>query len=200
MTVVTKQGTNQFHGALWEFARNDNLNARSFFQTTKPQLIQNQYGAAAGGPMVRNKAFIFGTFENIADRRQAATTNALPPTSAELQGDFSSLNGTKQLVNPFDNTPFPDNRIPTSLFDPAARKLLQFLPVVPGGSVQALGPNPRDSKLVMVRHDLNLTSKQTLFAHYYFNQNEQVAQGLAFGSNIANWTGQSIYVRVQNGG
>jgi hypothetical protein len=200
ITIVSKQGTNQFHGALWEFHRNDNLNARSFFQTSKPQLIQNQYGAAAGAPIVRNKAFLFGTFENIADRRQAATTNAFPPTAAEVQGDFSRLNGTKQLRNPFDNTPFPGNQIPTSLFDPATRKLLQFLPVVPAGSVQAVGPNPRNSRLFMFRHDLNLSSKHALFAHYYFNQNEQTAEGLAFGSNIADWTGQSNLVRIQNAG
>ena len=50
ITIVSRQGTNAFHGALWEFHRNDNLNARSFFQTTKPSLIQNQYGASAGRP------------------------------------------------------------------------------------------------------------------------------------------------------
>src|SRR5437867_2897286 len=55
VTIVSRQGTNQFHGALWEFHRNDNLNARSFFQTVKPQLIQNQYGASAGGRIVKDK-------------------------------------------------------------------------------------------------------------------------------------------------
>ena len=54
VTIVSKSGSNQFHGALWEFLRNDNLNARNFFQAQKPQLIQNQYGAAAGGPIRRD--------------------------------------------------------------------------------------------------------------------------------------------------
>ena len=200
VTIVSRQGTNTFHGALWEFHRNDNLNARSFFQTTKPSLIQNQYGASAGGPVVRDKAFVFGTFEIIDDRRQAATTNAFPPTSAEVAGNFSHLNGIKQLVNPFDNTPFPNNQIPTSLFDPAARKVLEFLPVVPGGSIQAVGLAPRDSELYMVRGDVNLTPKQSLFGHYYLNQNKIETIGLAYGSNIADWTSRNQGPRVQNAG
>ena len=200
VTIVSRQGTNQLHGALWEFHRNDNLNARSFFQTTKPQLIQNQYGAAAGGPIVKDKAFVFGTVEIIDDRRQAATTTALPPTTAEVAGDFSHLT-TKQLVNPFNNNaPFPNNRIPTTLFDPAARKVLEFVPTVESGSIQAVGPAPRDSELFMLRTDFNLTAKQSLFVHYFFNQNRVESMGLAYSSNIAGWASQVQGPRFQNAG
>jgi hypothetical protein len=200
ITVVSRQGTNEIHGAAWEFHRNDNLNARSFFQTTKPQLIQNQFGPAAGGPIRRNRMFVFGAYESIRDRRQAATTTALPPTAAERAGDFSHLNGVKQLVNPADGTPFAGNRIPTALFDPAARKLLEFVPVVGSGGLQALGSNPRNSDLYMVRWDLILTEKQTLFAHYYLNQTRQQNPSLAYGSDIAGWTGQTQGPRFQNAG
>lgn len=200
ITIVSRAGTNEFHGAAWEFHRNDNLNARSFFQTTKPQLIQNQYGAAGGGPIRRNRIFVFGTFEGIRDRRQAATTNAFPPTSAEVAGDFSHLTGLRQLVNPRDGSPFPSNRIPVSLFDPAARTILGLVPTVAGGSIQAVGPNPRDSEQVMVRADYNFTARQTLFAHYYLNQNTQSNPALAYGSNIAAWTGQKLGPRFQNAG
>ena len=199
ITIVSKAGSNEFHGALWEFHRNDNLNARNFFQPQKPQLIQNQYGAAAGGPIRRDKAFLFGTFEVTDDRRQATATNALPPTRGEVAGDFSHLPAARQLVNPFDNTPFPGNRLPTSLFDPAARKLLEFVPVAAGG-VQAFGRNPRDSELYMLRGDVNLSSRQTLFAHYYFQQNGVLNDGLAYGSNIAGWTSQKLGPRIQNAG
>ena len=201
ITVVSRQGTNQIHGAAWEFHRNDNLNARSFFQTAKPQLIQNQFGAAAGGPIVRNKTFIFGTYEGIRDRRQAAATSALPPTQAELNGDFSALT-TRQLVNPSGNIPFPGNRIPPSLFDPAARKILTFVPVATtaGALVQAVGPNPRNSDLYMLRWDLAMTQKQNLFAHYYLNETSQENPALAFSSNIAGWAGQKLGPRFQNAG
>lgn len=200
ITVVSRQGTNEIHGAAWEFLRNDNLNARSFFQSTKPQLIQNQFGAAAGGPIIRNRMFVFGTYEGIRDRRQAATTNAFPTTAAERTGDFSHLNGVKQLVNPADGTPFPGNRIPTSLFDPTALKLLEFVPVVQSGSIQAVGPNPRDSDLFMLRWDLTINQKQSLFAHYYFNETSQENPALAYSSNIAGWTGQKQGPRFQNAG
>ena len=200
ITIVSRQGTNTFHGAAWEFHRNDNLNARSFFQTFRPQLIQNQFGGAAGGPIKRNKLFVFGTLEMLRDRRQAATTNAVPLTRRELSGDFSQLLPGRQLVNPADNTPFPNNRIPTSLFDPASRKVLEFVPVVDSGFIQAVGPNPRNSELFMVRTDYILTSKQTLFGHYYLNQNSVSNPVLAYGSNLSGWTGQTQRPRFQNAG
>lgn len=196
VTVVSRQGTNNFHGSAWEFLRNDNLNARSFFENVKPRVLKNQFGAAAGGPILRDRAFIFGTFEMARDRSQSSSTSAQPPSSRELNGDFSYLNGSKQLLNPFaNNAPFPDNQIPRSLFDPAALKILSFLPTTPtpGTLIQALGPNPKNARLFMVRQDLNLTPKQTLFTHYYYNENSNVQEGLAYGSNITDWTG-----RIQN--
>ncbi len=201
ITIVSRSGSNDFHGAAWEFLRNDNLNARNFFQGVKPQLIQNQYGTAAGGPIRRDKAFIFGTFEITDDRRQATATNAFPPTRAELAGDFSHLT-TRQLVNPRDNVAFPGNRIPTSLFDTAARKVLEFVPPVEREreSRQAFGVNPRDSALFMLRGDVNLTTRQTLFAHYYFAQNRVISNGLAYGSDISGWTSQKQGPRFQNAG
>lgn len=199
VTIVSRQGTNEFHGAVWEFHRNDNLNARSFFQTFRPQLIQNQFGGAAGGPIKRNKLFVFGTFESLRDRRQAATTNAFPITRREAAGDFSALLPGRQLVG-LDGVPFPNNQIPVSQFDPAARKILEFVPVVDSGFIQAVGPNPRNSELFMVRSDYILNSKQTLFAHYYLNQNSISNPVLAYGSNLSGWTGQIQTPRFQNAG
>lgn len=196
VNIVSKQGTNEFHGAAWEFHRNAALNARSFFEPRKPGLIQNQYGAAAGGGIVRDKAFFFGTAEIVNDRRQSDTTNALPPTQAEVAGDFSRLNGRRQLVNPFDGAPFPNNRIPVSLFDPAARKLLSYTPVVSGGFLQAFGASPRDSVLFMGRGDVNLSPRQTVFIHYYYNRNT-LKEALAYGTNIEGWTGREVQPRTQ---
>jgi len=58
---VTRAGTNTFHGTLWEYLRNTDLNARNFFSTTKPTLVQNQYGFTVGGPVIHNKLFFFGS-------------------------------------------------------------------------------------------------------------------------------------------
>jgi len=199
VTVVSRQGTNAFHGAAWEFLRNDNLNARSFFQTSRPNLIQNQYGLAAGGPIKRNKAFLFGSWEASKDRRQAAETSVFPPTPAEVNGDFSALVG-RQLVNPIDNTPYPGNRIPASQIDPTARNLLAFVPRGTGGAVQTVAPATRDASLYLLRHDLNLSARQNLFVHYYLNQNELGEDGLAFGSNVTGWTSRERKPRAQNVG
>lgn len=201
ITVVSKQGTNDFQGTAWEFLRNDNLNARSFFQATKPTMIRNQYGASAGGPIRKNKLFIFGTVEMENDRSAATVVDARPPSTAELAGDFSYLNGQKQLYNPFDGTPFSGNHIPVSLFDSAALQIQkEFIPTVQntGQTLQGIGTSPRDSKLFLVRSDLILTHKQTLFGSYYLNQNRILIDGVgAFGSYFAGFTGQKTDVRVQ---
>ena len=87
--VVTKAGTNQFHGTLWEFLRNQDLNARNFFApSVKPQLIQNQFGAAGGGPFKREKLFFFASYEGLRIRPAALGTSAFPLTAAERRRFF----------------------------------------------------------------------------------------------------------------
>jgi hypothetical protein len=199
LTIVSRQGTNEIHGSVWEFHRNDNLNARSFFEAVKPQLIRNQYGAAAGGPILKNKLFVFGTLEMNTDRTQPTVTATTPPSTAEMNGDFSHLT-SKRLVNPFDGQPFPNNRIPTALFDPVSKKLLEFVTTVPvtGQTLQTLGARPRDSKLYMLRVDYNLANKHNLFVTYYLNQTTDGFEGVgAFGTPFAGWTGQENFNRVQ---
>lgn len=194
VSVVTKSGTNDFHGSAWEFHRNSALNARSFFDGAKPKQHQNQFGAAAGGPVKRDKVFIFGTFEGIRDRRAASVVNAFPPTAAEASGDFSDLG--KQLENPFDGTPIANNKISNSLIDPAAKNLLQYLPAAPpGGRYTNSVPTPRDNELVMVRNDWTISTRQTLFAHYFLNQNRQTGENI-----FPKWPGREARLRHQNAG
>ncbi len=196
--VVTRSGTNAIHGALWEFHRNSALNARSFFDGIKPKQHQNQFGASAGGPIRRDKVFIFGAYEGIRDRRAASDVTAFPPTAAERAGNFSGLQ--KQLIDPSTLQPFPGNQIPQRSIDPAAQKILSFLPV-PGadGKVIAVAPAPRNSDLGMMRNDWNLTSKQTLFGHYYISQN-QITNALPYSTNIVGWMTQTQFLRNQNAG
>ena len=199
VSVVTKAGTNGFHGALWEFHRNSAMNARNFFLPSKPSERQNQFGGAAGGRIVRDKLFYFGSYEGILDRRAATEVNAIPPTAAERAGDFSNI--ATQLIDPLNGNPFPGNRIPTSRFDPVAARLLQFIPSADvGGRLTTVSAAPRDAHLGMTRVDWNLSSRQTLFAHYYLSQNDVTQGQLAFGSNVPGWTGRSQNVRNQNGG
>lgn len=200
ISVITRSGSNDLHGSAWEFHRNSALNARSFFDAKKPVGHQNQFGAAAGGPAKKDKIFWFGSYEGLFDRRAASTVDAFPPTTAERAGDFSSQ--LTPIKNPFaNNIPFPNNRIPVSLFDPAAVALLSFLPTPPSsGRLTAIGPAPTNSHLFMVRNDWTVSDKQTLFVHYYLNQTRQYAQDLAFGTNIPGWMAAELPVRNQNAG
>jgi len=127
VNVVTKSGTNEFHGSVWEFLRNDALDARNPFFSDVTSLRQNQFGATGGGPIVRNKTFFFGSYQGFR-RRQASETLARVPTDANLRGDLSNLQ--TRLFNPFTTREDPaspgsftrdafvNNQIPQSLLDP----------------------------------------------------------------------------------
>jgi outer membrane receptor protein involved in Fe transport len=167
--VVTRSGSNEVHGSLWEFLRNQRLNARNFFAgPTKPQLIQNQFGASGGGPIRKNKLFIFGSFEGLRIRTSSLLTSAFPPTEAERLGDFSG----KTIKDPPTGQPFPNGRIPADRLDPVAQKLLSTslipLPNGPGGQLIALSANPQDNNSTLLRVDNNL-GKHTITGHYHFS-------------------------------
>ncbi len=97
VTVVTKSGTNQYHGALWEFLRNEQMDSRGYFETSRAPLRQNQYGASAGGPLSipklyngKNRTFFYAAWESYR-YASAQETGALGPTAAMRAGDFSAL-------------------------------------------------------------------------------------------------------------
>lgn len=127
VNLVTRSGTNEFHGSAWDFHQNDNLNARNFFSVGKPESLQNVYGFAAGGPAIKNRLFGFGSYEGHRER-VAGTGRGTVPQTSWLGGDFSSLG--KQLNDPFTRQPFPNNIIPASRIDPFARKFIDqgFVP------------------------------------------------------------------------
>ncbi len=115
VNVVTKSGTNQFHGDLWEFLRNDVLDARPFFAQSRTPLKQNQFGAAIGGPVIlphyngRNKLFFYSSYEGYRNHT-AANSLYLTPTPAQLGGDFSNLVGT-QIYNPYSTVVDPTGAV-----------------------------------------------------------------------------------------
>src|SRR3989442_679661 len=93
LNVVIKSGTNQLHGALFEFLRNDDLDAKDKFADQKSELRRNTFGAAAGGPIRKDRTFYFGSWESMR-LRQGFTQNNTVPTKAFRDGDFSALLGT----------------------------------------------------------------------------------------------------------
>ena len=87
--VVSKAGTDQFHGAAWEFLRNGDFNAKDYFAPNVPFENQNQFGAAIGGPIIRRKLFFFGSYQGLTNHQEAESVQALVPSAAERNGDFT---------------------------------------------------------------------------------------------------------------
>jgi len=153
VNIVSKSGTNEFHGAAYEYHRRDDLNANSFFakragSATIPDFTYNKYGGAVGGPVRlpglysgKDRTF-FHTSLDIEKNNGARTAFLTVPTARERAGDFSDTrqaNGQLYLIyNPFDTytnaqgqvrrRPFPGNVIPASMQNPIARKALEYYP------------------------------------------------------------------------
>jgi len=88
--TITRSGTNQLHGALWEFLRNDAMDASDYFSQSVQPLKQNQFGGTFGGPIIKDKTFFFGYYEGFRNR-QGETVPATVPSLAERQGNFAQL-------------------------------------------------------------------------------------------------------------
>ena len=128
VNVVTRAGTNELHGAIWEFNRDDRLQARNFFAPgtqAKPKLKQNQFGLSVGGPLARKRLFGFGYYEGYRNRR-GNTTNVVVLSDAQRNGDFS---GGAAIRDPQTGQSFSGNVIPSDRISPVARQLIdQFVP------------------------------------------------------------------------
>ena len=127
VSVVTKSGTNDFHGSAFEFLRNGALNARNFFAANRDNLKRSQFGGTIGGPIVKNKAFFFFGYQGTRLSSDPQLTRQFLPTAAMRGGDFSSLSRT--IIDPRTRQPFPGNRIPSDRLSPVTQNLLKYIPV-----------------------------------------------------------------------
>ncbi|HEY2018091.1 MAG TPA: carboxypeptidase regulatory-like domain-containing protein, partial [Bryobacteraceae bacterium] len=183
VNIVTKSGSNAFHGNLFYFLRNGDLNARPKgtvgLQSPRDSLKRNQFGGTAGGKIIRDKLFFFGGYQGTRQRSDPATQTAYVPTAATLAGDFSVVDGAKAnggclasakaLKDPSGN-PYPGNRIPVSTFDPAGLKLANtYIPTStdPCGK-QLFGylANNPDSQYIG-RVDYNISTKHFFYGRYF---------------------------------
>lgn len=177
IVAVTRSGTNQFHGTLWEYLRNTDLDARNFFSSGVPQLIQNQYGFTFGGPAIKDKLFFFGSFQGTKIRQSTVFSSATPPTAAEMTGDFSAL--TTTIKNPATGQAFPGNVIPSADFDPVAVRFMHaYMPLAnnPNGTWDALVPNPTNDNQYLWRADYDASDKDTMMARFFDEGSNQRLQ------------------------
>lgn len=184
--LITRSGTNQFHGALWEFLRNDAVDANNYFAQTKEPLKQNQFGATLGAPIKKDKTFVFGFYEGFRNRKGESALTTVPSLK-QRTGDFSELctegftggfcnNPQHQLFNVFANAPYPNNQVPQNQINPVSQNLLSFFPTPNAGTnllstTQTLRNN---SDQFGIKLDDYLTAHDTLNFRYMFNQLSQL--------------------------
>jgi len=133
INIITKSGSNQFHGTAFEFARNDRFDSRLFFATTKPIMRQQQFGGSLGGPIKTNKTFFFADYEGYR-QTQGVPVVITVPTLKMRNGDFSQLSQIIYDPTRTPRTPFPGNIIPADRINPIAKTYVQMypLPTAPG--------------------------------------------------------------------
>lgn len=125
--MTTRSGTNEFHGAAYEFLRNQALDTRTFFAPRKAPLRYNIFGASLGGPVRKDRTFFFVNYEGARRRDGVTVSNLIVPHLPERSGDFSNRRDIA-VLDPVTNEPFPGNIIPQSRIDPVARQLVSFYP------------------------------------------------------------------------
>jgi hypothetical protein len=173
INLVTKSGTNRFHGSAWEFLRNDKFDGSNFFSGgVKPELRQNQFGGTLGGPVRRNKTFFFGSYEGTRIRR-GDTQTALLPNANERGGDFSDLLPGTQIFDPLTRLPFTGNMIPANRLSPIATAVLKnFVPLpntnpLPDGSNYVSNDTDKINVYQTIgRVDHHFSGNDALFGRY----------------------------------
>lgn len=181
VNAITRAGTNQLHGGLYEFLRNDALDARSFFALQKSKLRRSQFGATLGGPVYlpklyngRDRTFFFFSFEGVRDRKGDTLSNLVVPTALERRGDFSQ--SALKPLDPATRARFPNDVIPANRFDPAAVKFIELMVPLPNTADSRHifnRPITQDSNQIMGRADHMATAKQRVMVRYFYDWSNQ---------------------------
>jgi Carboxypeptidase regulatory-like domain len=170
---VTKSGTNEFHGDLFEFVRNDAFNARNFFATKKGSLKRNQFGGTIGGPVINNKLFFFGGYQGTKLRADPFDYESFVPTPAMMAGDFTTFAGPECRSGGQVNlrAPFINNKIDPARFSKAAVKFTSYLPVPANecGRVLFGVRAAKDESQYVSRIDYQQSAKNSLFGRLVIN-------------------------------
>jgi hypothetical protein len=203
--IITRSGTNEYHGTAWDFFRNNAMDAKSFFAASVEPLHRNQFGGVFGGPIKKDKTFFFLYYEGVRDT-QGATTLATVPSNAERTGNFADQcplnNGTfnsqglcidntngqlspnGQLINEFTGQPIPYNQLP--FINPISQTLLSYYPLANSGPFTYVGTQSLSDNTDQfgVRVDHYLTNRDTLNFRYSFGQDNNFNPLPSGGANV----------------
>ena len=213
INIVTRSGSNAVHGTAYEFLRNNAFDAHTFNDMGSNFLVRNNFGGSIGGPIVRNRTFFFVNYEGLRHIK-ADTMIDTVPTADEVDGDFSMSGVT--VYNPFSShpnpkfdpskpvspsnsqilrDPFPDNKIPANLIDPAAQLFLRKYTPRPNmdmgmmgcgmtmmGAPTVVGAGVDCNNYTDVRNERHYTDQATFRIDQVFKRGDTVAARYSFGS------------------
>ena len=207
VNVTTKSGTNAYHGTVWEFLRNNKLDALPYafgVDTPKSSPFRwNQFGFTLGGPVRiphlidgRNKLFFMGNYEGFRLRNQKETLFSVP-SAAMRRGDFSERSAT--IRDPLTNAPFPGNTIPVSRLSPISLALLDYYPLPNqptlglANNFLAVNRNRTDKDQINVRADFTESSKSSWYGRYGWTDEGQFTGGIRLnGGTVATRAQQAL--------
>jgi len=178
VNAITKSGTNQWHGNLFEFIRNGDLNARDYFAPIRDSLKRNQFGGTVGAPIIKDKLFFFAGYQGTIQKSDPTQSIAFVPTPDMLAGDFTTIAGPQ--CNAGNNitlktSGFVGNKITPASLNPAALKIASYLPVPtdPCGKVNYGLKTNQSEHMGVTKIDYQMSDKNTFFGRFYETNFEQ---------------------------
>jgi outer membrane receptor protein involved in Fe transport len=173
VNVVTKSGSNSWHGGVWEFNRDDKFQEKNYFvklaNQPKPKFKQNQFGGALGGPVMKDKLFAFGYYEGFRNTK-GTTSNLTVASAPQRAGTF-----TTAILDPLTGVAFPGNQIPSSRFSPIAAKLItDFIPTAnSGANGYIVSPEVVDNRdQAGGRLDYKLSPKHSMLGRFLWSRSK----------------------------
>ena len=199
VNLVTKSGTNQYRGDVFDFIRNYHFNARNFFAPTRDSLRRQQFGGTLGGPIVKDKLFFFDGYQGTDEKSNPATNTSFAPTAAMLAGDFTAIASpacSGRQITLAASAGFVNNTINPALFNPVAMNILKHVPVStdPCGKLQYGIPNNSTQHQNLARADYTLSPTQNVFVRYLYAQYDNPATYDGTNALTLSRTGQNNQV------
>src|SRR5579871_6807768 len=174
INMITKSGTNDMHGDLFEFIRNGDVNARNTFAAARDTLKRNQFGGVIGGAIIKNKLFYFGGYQGTILRTDPGTSVTVVPTKAMLAGDFTTFPAAGAAgcqAKPVTlGAPFVGNQLSPALISPITAKIAASFPTPADqkcGQVTYGFPQQSDEKMILTKVDYQKSDKHSLFARFF---------------------------------
>jgi hypothetical protein len=199
LNATTKSGSDRFHGAVFDFMRNDALDARNFFARDREELKRQQFGGTIGGPIMRKRSFFFVSYEGMRERQGLVFNNTVP-TAAMRAGDFSA--SARTIYDPLTRQPFANNIIPAGRLSAQALYFAQFVPSpnTSSGTFSWAPVRELNTDQVTLRIDQKLSDRTRVFGRYSWHDQrlEDPNQYPALGNAPLRTRGQNIVLSMTN--